>query len=105
MSVRVNADNFETEVLKSEIPVIADFYSDSCVPCKRMSPVLAEIEEENAGEIKVAKININFDGELAEKYEVQAAPTFVFFKNGEESARIRGAAKKAEIIETINSLK
>jgi thioredoxin 1 len=105
MSVRVNADNFETEVLKSEIPVIADFYSDSCVPCKRMSPVLAEIEEENAGEIKVAKININFDGELAEKYEVQAAPTFVFFKNGEESARIRGAAKKAEIIETINNLR
>jgi thioredoxin 1 len=104
MSVRVNADNFESEVLQSQIPVIADFYSDSCVPCKRMSPVLAELEEENAGKIKVAKININFDGELAEKYEVQAAPTFVFFKNGEEAARLRGAVKKAELIETINNL-
>jgi thioredoxin 1 len=104
MSVRVNAENFEAEVLQSETPVLADFYSDSCVPCKRMSPVLAEIEEEYKGSLKVVKINIGFDGELAEKYEVQAAPTFVFFKNGEEAARIRGAVKKAALIEAINNL-
>jgi thioredoxin 1 len=104
MSVRVNADNFEAEVLQSEIPVLADFYSDGCVPCKRMSPVLAEIEEEYEGRLKVVKVNIGFDGELAEKYEVQAAPTFVFFKNGEEKERIRGAVKKAEIIDKINNL-
>jgi thioredoxin 1 len=104
MSVRVSGENFEVEVLKSEKAVLADFYSDSCVPCKRLSPVLADIEDEFGDKIKVVKININFDGDLAEKYEVQAAPTLVFFKNGEEVSRLRGAVKKAEITDVINNL-
>jgi thioredoxin 1 len=104
MSVRVNTENFEAEVLQADKAVLADFYSDSCVPCKRMSPILAEIEDDNADNLKVVKININFDGELAEKYDVQAAPTFVFFKNGEEKARLRGAVKKSEIQDIINNL-
>lgn len=104
MSVRVNTENFEAEVLQADKAVLADFYSDSCVPCKRMSPVLADIEEELPDKIKVVKININFDGELAERYEVQAAPTLIFFKGGEEVSRLRGAVKKAEIIEAINNL-
>lgn len=102
MALRVNEDNFETEVLKSEIPVLADFYSDSCVPCKRLSPVLAEIEEELTDSLKVVKININFDIALAEKYEVLSAPTLVLFKNGTEVQRLSGALKKADIIELIN---
>lgn len=81
--------------------VLADFYSDSCVPCKRLSPVLFALEEEYAEKLKIVKININFDSELAEKYEVQAAPTLVFFKNGEEVSRLRGAVKQAEIKEVI----
>ena len=97
MPLRVNSENFEEEVLKSELPVLADFYSDSCVPCKRLSPIISQIETEQSGSIKVVKVNINFDAELAEKYEVQAAPTLVYFKNGEETARLRGAVKKAEI--------
>lgn len=104
MSVRVNADNFDTEVLQSEITVLADFYSDSCVPCKRLSPVLAEIEDTLSDKIKVVKININFDIELAEKYEIQSAPTILFFKNGSEVSRLSGAVKKEELIETINNL-
>lgn len=94
MALRVNEDNFETEVLKSEIPVLADFYSDSCVPCKRLSPVLAEIEEELTDSLRVVKININFDIALAEKYEVLSAPTLVLFKNGTEVQRLSGAVKK-----------
>ncbi|MGN0667491.1 MAG: thioredoxin family protein [Huintestinicola sp.] len=104
MASRITADVFEEEVLKSDVLTVADFYSDSCIPCKRMSPLLAELEEENP-EIKLVKININFDPALAEKYEVLAAPTLIFFKNGEESDRIRGAAKKSEIQEKINNLK
>lgn len=104
MSVRVNSENFQNEVLQADKLVLADFYSDSCVPCKRMSPVLADIEESYADNLKLVKININFDGELAEKYEVQAAPTLIFFKSGEEAARLRGAVKKAEIEDTINNL-
>jgi thioredoxin 1 len=66
--------------------------------------VLADIEDEFGDKIKVVKINVNFDGDLAEKYEVQAAPTLVFFKNGEEASRLRGAVKKAEITDVINNL-
>lgn len=104
MSVRVNTDSFEGEVLKSEIPVLADFYSDSCIPCKRLSPVLAELEEEFDGRLKIAKININFDTELAEKYDVQSAPTLVFFENGEEIERIRGLVRKDDIKEVVEPL-
>lgn len=102
MSVRVNSESFESEVLNAEGIIIADFYSDSCVPCKRMSPLLAEIEESE--NVKLVKININFDPELTEKYEIQAAPTLVFFKDGAEVSRLRGAVKKAEILEAINAI-
>ena len=105
MYVRVNAESFDAEVLNSKLPVLADFYSDSCVPCKRLSPVLAEIEEQYADRINIAKININFDAELAEKYEVRAAPTLIFFKDGQETERLIGAVKKSEITEIIEKLK
>lgn len=104
MAVRVNTNSFAGEVLKSEIPVLADFYSDSCIPCKRLSPVLAELEEEFEGRLKIAKININFDTELAEKYDVQSAPTLVFFENGEEIERIRGLVRKDDIKEVVEPL-
>ena len=79
MSVRVSSEIFETEVLNSEKPVLADFYSYSCVPCKRLAPVLAEIEEQHQN-VKFVKININFDADLARQYEVMAAPTLILFK-------------------------
>ncbi|MGN0674446.1 MAG: thioredoxin [Oscillospiraceae bacterium] len=104
MAVRVNGENFEAEVLGADRTVIADFYSDSCVPCKRLSPVLAEIEEEYSEKIKLVKININFDTELAEKYEVQSVPTLIFFKNGTKALRKIGALKKSDIISEIDKL-
>lgn len=104
MPIRVNTESFDSEVLQNSGVTAADFYSDSCVPCKRMSPVLAEIEEEYP-DIKLAKININFDGELAEKYGVSAAPTLIFFKDGKEEQRITGAVKKSVITDIIDKLK
>ncbi|MBQ7783242.1 MAG: thioredoxin fold domain-containing protein [Oscillospiraceae bacterium] len=104
MAVRVNNDTFEAEVLRSEGVILADFYSDSCVPCKRLSPVLAELEEQFENEIKLVKININFDMELAEKYEVQSVPTLVFFRGGEEISRLNGALKKGDIISEIENI-
>lgn len=101
MAARVSADNFEAEVLKVGGIVLADFYSDSCVPCKRLSPVIAEIEEQFGDKAKFVKININFDAELAEKYEVQSVPTVVFFRNGEELSRLNGTVKKSDIISEI----
>lgn len=102
MSIRVNEGNFEKEVLKSEIPVLVEFYSDSCIPCKQLSPILADLEEEYEDKIKVAKVNVNFDEKLVQDYNVLASPTIVFFKNGEEINRIRGLKKKNEIEEIFN---
>jgi len=66
MAARVNKDEFEGKVLKSDIPVLVDFYSDSCVPCKKMTPVIGDVEDDMEGKLAVYKVNINFDTELAE---------------------------------------
>lgn len=99
----VTNENFQVEILNSEKPVLLEFYSDSCIPCKRMSPVLAELEEEYT-ELKVAKLNINFATETAQKYYVMSSPTFLFFKNGKEVNRLRGIQKKAELENIINEV-
>ena len=93
MAERVTKDTFEEKVLKSSLPVLIDFYSDSCVPCKKMSPVIGAIADD--------KVNTNFDSELAEKYSVMSVPTIVLFKDGEEIARKSGAEKKAVLEEWI----
>ena len=103
MAVKLTADSFEREVLEASGLVVTDFFSDSCIPCKRMSPVLAELEEERS-DVKFAKLNINFDGEIAKKFGVTAVPTLIFFKNGEEKARLTGAQKKAAIVEVIDKI-
>ena len=105
MAVRVSKTDFEEKVLKEKLPVLVDFYSDSCVPCKRIAPLLSEVAAADPDGLKVVKVNINFDAELAEQYAVQAAPTLVFFQNGAEVARLRGLVKKAELTEVIDSLK
>lgn len=105
MAARVNQENFQQEVLEAKGLVLADFYSDSCIPCKRLSPVLSELEETYGDALKVVKINVNFDMALAEQYEVQAAPTLIFFQDGVEKGRRKGLVKKAELVEIIDSLK
>lgn len=105
MAVRVNFQDFEQEVLNAEKLVLADFYSDSCIPCKRLSPILSELESVYNTELKVVKVNINFDSELMNKYEVQSSPTLIFFKNGKEQSRLRGVTAKSEIVDIIEKLK
>ena len=73
MAKRVNAEEFEAEVLKASLPVIVEFYSDSCIPCKQLSPVLGGIEDDYEDKLIVVKVNVNFDAELAQKYEVAAS--------------------------------
>ncbi|MDF2610219.1 MAG: Thioredoxin protein [Lachnospiraceae bacterium] len=104
MAVRVNESNFDNEVLKAKKLVLVDFYSDSCVPCKQISPILGDLEEEYSDKIKVVKVNVNFDESLAKNYEVMVSPTILFIKNGEEKSRIRGLKKKAELEEIINAI-
>lgn len=104
MAKRVSSDDFASEVLESEIPVIVEFYSDSCIPCKQLSPILGGIEDDYEDRVKIVKVNVNFDDKLAEQYEVAASPTLLFFKNGEENGRIRGLVKRPEIEEKIKNM-
>ena len=104
MAKRIDKNSFEAEVIQSEIPVLVEFYSDSCIPCKQLSPILGQIEDDYEERLKVVKVNVNFEAELAAKYRVMASPTILFFKQGEEIERIRGLATKDELLVKINEL-
>lgn len=103
MAVRISKDDFEKQVLQSEKPVIVDFYSDSCVACKKLSPVLADAEEEYEDRIAVFKVNTNYDMELAQEYGVLANPTLLFIADGEVKGRKRGALSPAELKDWIEA--
>lgn len=100
---QVNSERFE-DVLQSENAVLADFYSESCVPCKRMSPVFSEIESEHEGRIKAVKINVAENRGAAEKYGVHSVPTFILFKNGGEISRVIGAVPKSQLTDLIEKI-
>lgn len=102
MAERINKSNFEEKVLKSELPVLVDFYSDSCVPCKMLAPILGELEEERGGQLAVYKVNVNFDTELAENYGVMGAPTLVLFSQGEVKGKRTGAVKRDVLTEWVD---
>ena len=89
--------NFEAEVLQSDIPVFVDFYADWCGPCKMMSPVIDKLAEEYDGRIKVGKVNVDENSDLAVKYGIMSIPNMVFFKNGEVVDRVVGAIPKPQM--------
>ena len=101
MAERIKLSDFEEKVLNSSVPVLIDFYSDSCVPCKKMTPVIGDVEDEMEGKLAVYKVNINFDTELAESYDVQSMPTLLLFDKGSEKARQSGAVRKPQLVEWI----
>lgn len=94
--VKLTVDNFEQEVLKSEKPVLVDFYADWCGPCQMMGPVVEELSNE-VSDAKVCKINIDEQMAIAQKYGVMTIPTFAVFKNGEVVNKQIGAMPKAAL--------
>lgn len=104
MAKRVSSEDFEAEVLGSDLPVVVEFYSDSCIPCKQLSPILGGLEDDYEDQVKVVKVNVNFDAGLAQKYEVAASPTLLFFKDGSEVERIRGLVKRPKLEETVKKV-
>ena len=104
MAVRVSKADFEEKVLKEQLPVLVDFYSDSCVACKKLAPVLGNAEDDYEDKIKVYKVNTNFDTDLAAEYEVQSNPTLILFKGGQAADRKVGALKQAELNSWIEEL-
>ena len=99
MALRINAENFEEKVLKADKPVLVDFYSDSCIPCKQMAGILGDIEDENEDDIYIYKVNVNYDREWAEKYKVMSVPTVICFVNGVAKGKTVGLKEQEEIEE------
>ena len=97
MAIRVTKDDFNEKVLLNKLPVVVDFYSDSCVACKKLAPVLGGLEDDYEGKLEVVKVNTNYDMELAEEYNVTANPTVLLINNGKEIGRRVGAASPKEL--------
>lgn len=93
----ITQDNFEAEVVNSDKPVLVDFWASWCGPCKQLSPVVDQIAEEK-DDVKICKLNVDEQQDLAVKYKVMSIPTLIVFKNGEEAKRSVGVIPKEEIL-------
>ena len=97
MEITITKENFETEVLKSDVPVLLDFWATWCGPCMMIAPTLEEIARENAGRLKVGKVNVDEQMELAMKFGVTSIPLLVVMENGQIVKKAVGAMPKAKI--------
>lgn len=103
MSVsEVTDKNFENDVLKSDVPVLVDFWAEWCAPCKAIAPIVEEISNDLEGKLKVAKVNVDEAQELAQRYNIMSIPTLLIFKGGEPVEQIVGAMGKDQLMEKIN---
>lgn len=96
--------NFKTEVLEAQVPVLVDFSAVWCGPCKTLAPLVEELAKEYAGRVKVGKLDIDEDRETPTRFDVMAVPTLIFFKGGREQAKITGLRPKAVIKDQLEQL-
>ena len=104
MELVINEQNFETEVLKSDVPVLVDFWAPWCGPCKIMGPIIEEVAKELEGKpAKIGKMNVDDNTDTPAKYGIMSIPTIIIFKNGEPVEQLVGVQAKEKLIEKLNA--
>lgn len=104
MAVRIYTEDFKEKVLDSPVPVLVDFYSDSCIACKKLAPTLCDVEEEYEGKLNVFKVNTGYDTKLVEEYGILSNPTVILFKDGKAVDKQVGSKDYDELTDWIDSL-
>lgn len=102
--MEVTGDNFEDEVLESDVPVLVDFWAEWCAPCRMLSPIIEEVGQEVEGRVKVVKMNVDHNQETAASYGIRSIPTLLVFKDGEEADRLVGFIGKEQLLEKLNKI-
>lgn len=93
----ITSSQFESEVLRSDMPVLVDFYTEQCGPCRQMSPILGEIEQATSGTLKIVKIDASADAQFSASLRITAVPTFLLFHRGQQLGQVMGARSKKDL--------
>lgn len=104
MVINLTDTDFEEMVVQADQPVVVDFWADWCSPCRRMAPIIEEVAADFAGRVRVAKLNVDENGEVTGRYGVLSIPTLLFFKNGEVVERLIGVRPKEEVEEILQRI-
>ena len=102
--IEIDDDAFDSEVIKSDIPVMVDFWAPWCGPCRAIAPTVEALEKSYAGKVKFIKVNVDENPQSPAKYAIQAIPTLIFFKNGQVVDQITGMVGKSKLEEAIDAL-
>jgi len=102
--IELNAENFDSEVLQSDKPVLVDFWAEWCAPCRMLAPTIDEIAGDYSGRLKVAKLNVDHFGDIAARFQIRGIPTILVFNDGEVQDQMVGAASKENITRMVEKV-